>query len=429
MASGRDCILCAMKNRFAAPLALLVALSTSYVALAQRKVELMPGPAGIPVAPKGLWPNGTGKKLPTTPMVFDTAEGQKIKVVVVTKALAFPWSMAFLPGGDVLVTEREGRLRIIRKGVLDPKPIPGGPVARNLGVSGEPGAVHGYMDLALHPDFATNHYVYLTYTKPVDDKTQTVAIARMKLENNAITETKDILTGNLGTSKIAFGKDGKLYVTSVAVGGNNAQRLDNLEGKVLRLNDDGTAPADNPFVGRNRAAGARPEVYTLGHRSSLGLALHPATGEMWLNENGPNGGDEINILKPGANYGWPLVSYGRQYPGPWQNGKAAGHEGFEVPVVFWMPSIAVSGMAFYTGDKLPMWKGDVFVGALRMGEIPGTGHVERIVFNEKMEEMRREILLYGLGQRIRDVRQSPDGYIYLCTDMQEGAVLRIEPAQ
>src|SRR6185295_19471439 len=171
----------AMKNSLFASVAVIVALSTSYAALAQRKVELMPGPAGIPVAPRGLWPNGTGRKLPTTPMVFDTAEGQKIKVVVVTKALAFPWSMAFLPGGDILVTEREGRLRMIRKGVLDPKPIAGGPAARNLGVSGEPGAVHGYMDLALHPDFATNHYVYLTYTKPVDEKTQTTAIARMKL--------------------------------------------------------------------------------------------------------------------------------------------------------------------------------------------------------------------------------------------------------
>ena len=404
-------------------------LAGSAVGLAQRKVELIPGLGGIPVAPKGLWPNGTGKKLPTTPMVFDTAEGQKIKVVVVTKALAFPWSMAFLPGGDILVTEREGRLRIIRKGVLDPKPIAGGPMARNLGISGEPGAVHGYMDLALHPDFATNHYVYLTYTKPIDDKKQTTAIARMKFENGAITETKDIFTADLGTSKIAFGKDGKLYVTSVAVGGNDAQDLSKLGGKVLRLNDDGSVPADNPFTKRNPAAGARPEVYTLGHRSSLGLALHPTSGEMWLNENGPNGGDEINILKPGANYGWPLVSYGRSYPGPWQNGHAAGHDGFEVPVVFWMPSIAVSGMAFYTGDKLPLWKGDVFVGALRMGEIPGTGHIQRIVFNEKMEEMRRETLLYGLGQRIRDVRQSPDGYIYLCTDMQEGSVLRIEPAQ
>ena len=415
------------KNRWTAPLAVMLAVAAgSYVGVAQRKVELIPGNSGIPVAPRGLWPNGTGKKLPTTPMIYDTAEGQKIRVVVVTKALAFPWSMAFLPNGDILVTEREGRLRLIHNGALNPKPVSGGPVGRNLGVSGEPGAVHGYMDLALYPNFAVNHYVYLTYTKPIDDKRQTTAIARMRFENNTIVETTDIYTADLGTSKIAFGKDGKLYVTSVAVGGNTAQDLKNVGGKVLRLNDDGSVPKDNPFVGK--AAGAKPEVYTLGHRSSLGLALHPVTGDMWLNENGPNGGDEINILKPGANYGWPIVSYGRSYPGPWQNGKAAGHEGFEVPVVFWMPSIAVSGMAFYTGDKLPKWKGDVFVGSLRTGEIPGTGHVERLLFNENMEEMRREYLLWDLGQRIRDVRQSPDGYLYVCTDMQEGSVLRIEPA-
>ena len=417
-----------MKTRWIAPLALLLAVTAgSYVTLAQRKVELMPGNSGVPVAPKGLWPNGTGKKLPASPMVFDTAEGQKIRVVVVTKALAFPWSMAWLPNGDMLVTEREGRLRVIRNGVLDPKAVAGAPVARNLGISGEPGAVHGYMDLALHPDFATNHYIYLTYTKATGEKTQVTAIARMKFENNQVTETRDVFSGDIGTARIAFGRDGKLYVTTVAVGGDAAQRLDSLGGKVLRLNDDGSVPQDNPFA--KNPANAKKEIYTLGHRSSLGLAVHPGTGVMWLNENGPNGGDEINILKPGANYGWPLVSYGRAYPGPWQNGKAAGHEGFEIPIVYWMPSIAVSGMAFYTGDKLPKWKGDVFVGALRLGEIPGTGHVERIVFNENMEEMRREMLLYGLGQRIRDVRQGPDGYIYICTDMQEGAVMRIEPAQ
>ena len=195
-------------------------------------------------------------------------------------------------------------------------------------------------------------------------------------------------------------------------------------GKVLRIKDDGSIPTDNPFAGK---AGAKPEVYTLGHRSSLGLAMHPGTGEMWLNENGPNGGDEINILKPGANYGWPLVSYGRTYTGPWQ-GERPGHAGFEPPLVYWMPSIAVSGMAFYTGDRFPKWKGDVFVGSLRTGEIPGTGHLERILFNEKMEELRRESLLVELHQRIRDVRQGPDGLLYLMTDSNPGAMLRIEPA-
>ncbi len=416
-----------MKIRWAAPLALLlVATAGLQVGSGQQKVPMMPGGLGIPMAPRGLWPNGTGRKLPTTPMIYDTAEGQKIRVVIVTKALAFPWSLAFTPSGDILVTEREGRLRLIHNGVLDPMPIGGGPVARNLGVSGEPGAVHGYMDIALHPNFASNHLVYISYTKPIDAKTQTVAIARGRLEGHALMDTKDVYVGDLGTSKIAFGKDGMLYVTSVAVGGNDAQEIGKVGGKVLRLKDDGSIPGDNPFV---KQAGAKPEVYTLGHRSSLGLAVNPTTGDMWLNENGPNGGDEINILKPGANYGWPIVSYVRSYPGPWQSGKIPTHEGFEAPIVYWMPSIAVSGMAFYTGDKLPKWKGDVFVGSLRTGEIPGTGHLERILFNEKMEELRRESLLTNLGQRIRDVRQSPDGYLYVITDMQEGAVLRIEPAQ
>ena len=181
---------------------------------------------------------------------------------------------------------------------------------------------------------------------------------------------------------------------------------------------------DNPFVGK---AGYKPEVYTLGHRSSLGLAAHPSNGQMWQTENGPNGGDEINVLKAGANYGWPTVSYGRQYPGPFQS-ERPGHAGFEPPVVIWVPSIATSGLAFYTGDKLPKWKGDVFVGALRTGEIPGTGHIERILFNEKMEELRRESLLGDLRQRIRDVRQGPDGLLYVLTDEKEGALLRIEPA-
>ena len=213
-----------------------------------------------------------------------------------------------------------------------------------------------------------------------------------------------------------------LYLTTT---GKDPQDPNTLGGKVLRLRDDGSVPPDNPFVGQ---AGHRPEVYTLGHRSALGLALNPGTGEMWQNENGPNGGDEINILKPGRNYGWPLVSYGRTYQGPWQV-SPPGHVGFEAPVVIWVPAIAVSGMTFYTGDKFPKWKGDVFVGSLRTGEIPGTGHLERILFNEKMEELRREALLREFRQRIRDVRQGPDGLLYVLTDEKEGAVLRIEPAE
>jgi glucose/arabinose dehydrogenase len=225
---------------------------------------------------------------------------------------------------------------------------------------------------------------------------------------------------------MAFGRDGKLYVSTFgnAGDGSAAQNPMSHAGKVLRLNDDGTVPADNPFSGKQ---GYKPEIYTLGHRSTEGLIVHPVTGELWESEQGPNGGDEINILKPGANYGWPLVSTGRSYPGPWQS-KGFSREGFEDPIVYWMPSIATSGLAIYTGDELPNWKNNAFVGGMRMGEIPGTGHLERIRFNDNWEELRREMLLVDLRQRIRDVRQGPDGLLYLLTDEDAGAILRIEPA-
>ena len=384
---------------------------------AQQKV---PFENNIPVAPEGI----PHRPLPSTPMVFDTAEGQRIRVVVFTRGLEYPWSLAFLPDGNMLVTERAGRLRLIRNGVLDSQPIAGAPASYWTGESGLPGAVHGFMDVTLHPHFAQNRLVYLTYTKPLSDTLRTLAVARGRLDGHALTEVHDIFVANEDTgtsSRLAFGRDGKLFVTT---GGSEAQNLNSYSGKVLRLNDDGSIPPDNPFVGH---ANHKPEIYTLGHRNSIGLAVHPGTGEMWLNENGPNGGDEINILKPGANYGWPIVSYGRRYDGPWQSDRPR-HEGFEPPIVYWMPSIAVSGMAFYTGDRLPKWKGDVFVGSLRTGEIPRTGHLERILFNEKMEELRREALLVELRQRIRDVRQGPDDLLYLVTDEKQGAVIRIEPA-
>jgi glucose/arabinose dehydrogenase len=376
--------------------------------------QTVPFTNGIPLAPLGL----SGRKLPDKTPEFDTAEGQKIRVVIVTRALEYPWALAFLPDGTMLITERAGRLRAIRHGVLDPQPVAGGPASYWAGESGLPGAVHGYMDVALHPQFAQNQLIYLSYTKPLDEKRRTVAVARGRFDGRALTDVKDVWVGDqAGTSRIAFGRDGMLYITTTANFQipNDPQDPNSQGGKVLRLKDDGSIPSDNPFVGR---PGYKPEVYTLGHRSSLGLAVHPGTGEMWLNEN---------ILKPGLNYGWPLVSYGRTYTGSWQSARP-GHEGFEPPIVYWMPSIAVSGMAFYTGDKLPKWKGDVFVGALRTGEVPGTGHLERILFNEKMEELRRESLLTELRQRIREVRQGPDGYLYLLTDEKEGAVLRIEPA-
>jgi glucose/arabinose dehydrogenase len=399
-----------------------VAVAAGFVAFVAAPLgaqQNVPFQGGIPLAPTGL----ANKPLGAGPFVFDTGEGERIRVVVVARGMAFPFGAAWLPDGSMLVTERMGNLRIIRNGTLDPQPVAGVPVSYSAGVSGLPGAVHGLMDVVLHPRFADNRFVYINYTKPLDPKRRALAISRSVWDGKALTQTKDIFvaTEGTGTARMAFGRDGMLYV---ATSGADAQDPDTHGGKVLRLRDDGTAPPDNPFVKRT---GYRPEIYTMGHRNSLGLAMHPGTGEMWQNENGPNGGDEINIVKAGANYGWPFVSYGRTYPGPWQS-ERPGHPTFEPPIVYWMPSIAVSGMTFYTGDRFPKWKGDVFVGALRMGEIPGTGHVERILFNEKMEELRREMLLVELRQRIRDVRQGPDGLLYVLTDEKDGAVLRIEPA-
>jgi glucose/arabinose dehydrogenase len=372
---------------------------------------------GTPVAPTGIVvePLGPG------PFVYKTAEGQDIRVVVHARGLSHPWSAAWLPAGEMLVTERSGQLRIIRNGALDPQPIAGVPAVRAAGLS-------GLFDVVLHPQFAANRFVYLSYNKPVTEQQQGLGVARGVWNGRALTDVRDIFvtTDTASVSRLAFGRDGKLYVTTFgnAGDGSGAQNPMSLAGKVLRLNDDGSVPTDNPFSGK---AGYKPEIYTLGHRSTLGLAVHPGTGALWQNENGPNGGDEINVLKAGANYGWPLVSLGRTYPGPWQS-KGFSREGFEDPIVYWTPAIAVSGMAFYTGDKLAKWKGDVFVGAMRMGEIPGTGHLQRILFNENMEELRREMLLVDLQQRIRDVRQGPDGLLYVLTDEDDGAVLRIEPA-
>ncbi len=267
--------------------------------------------------------------------MYRTAEQQDVRVSVVARGLEYPYSLAFLPGGELLVTERPGRLRIIRNGVLDPRPIAGGPASRFAGKSGAIGAVHGYMSLVVHPRFAENHWIYFSYTKPLDDKRATVAVARARLEGGTMRDVRDVFVGdNLrGAASLAMTPDGMLWI---ATGGEGAQDPKSLTGKVLRLRDDGSVPPDNPFVGREDY---RPEIYTLGHRAALGLAVHPATHEVWLSEMGPNGGDEINILKPGRNYGWPLVSLGRTYPGPWQaKANQPTHEGFEPPVVYWMPA-------------------------------------------------------------------------------------------
>lgn len=364
-------------------------------------------------------------KLDAKSYVFDTAEQHKIRVVVVTKGLSHPWSMTWLPDGNMLVTERAGRLRVIRDGILDPKPFDGVPAVHAVRLS-------GLMDVILHPKYAENKRIYLTYTKDVGPNLVATTLATGIFDGKTLSNVHDIFVaqppwdgaGGSG-SRITFGPDGKIYMTTGASNGNGGQDPNSHMGKVLRLNDDGTAPKDNPFVGR---PGYKPEIFSMGHRNSLALVFNPMTGALWNNENGPNGGDEINIIQAGKNYGWPVVSFGRDYSGP-RISENPYREGMEMPLITWLPAIAPSGMAFYTSDKFPAWKGNVFVGAMRVGEIPGTGHLERLVINEKNEEVRRESMLTELRQRIRDVRQGPDGYLYLLTDEDDAALLRIEPAQ
>jgi aldose sugar dehydrogenase len=362
------------------------------------------------------------RPLPDKPFLVDSAEQRQIRVSVI-KGLSHPWSLTFLPGGEMLVTERPGRLRIVRNGVLDPKPIAGVPSVFAQ-------ALAGLMDIALHPKFSETQLVYLSFSKPMGGGAHTSALARGRLQGMALVDVREIFVadavgkGPAAGNPIVFGGDGYLYM---GVGGaldDVAQKTSSHFGKMVRLRDDGSVPPDNPFVGR---PGSRPEIYTLGHRNMLGLTVHPVTGAIWENENGPLGGDEVNILKPGANYGWPLLSYGRQYSGARVSNQTS-REGFVDPELIWVPSIAVSGMTFYTGDRFPNWKNNLFVGGLQFGGIRGTGQLQRIVFNEKWEESRREALFVELRQRIRNVRQGPDGLLYVLTDEDDGAILKLEPA-
>ncbi len=370
---------------------------------------------GLPVEPLG-----------DGPWEFATAEqGMRIKVSIVTRGLFHPWDMAFLPNGDILVTERRGQLRIIRDGVLDPDPIPGVPTVHAVRLS-------GLMDVELHPDFSENQFVYLTYTKNLNPDPLEVAttVARGRLVDNRLVGVEDILVadswpGNGGSaSRIAFGPDGYLYMTTGASNGNAAQDPSNLRGKILRLADDGSPAPGNPFEGRE---GYAPEVYSMGHRNSLGLAFHPVTGEPWNSEMGPNGGDEVNIIQPGANYGWPDISFGRSYEGPYQSA-LPWREGITLPVSYFVPGISPSGLSFYTGDRMPAWNSSVFIGGLRVGQIQGTGRLVRLFFDENGNERRRETLLTELSQRIRDIKDGPDGYLYLLTEENDAALLRVEPA-
>ena len=341
---------------------------------------------------------------------------------------------AFLPDGRILVTERVGSLRVIRDGRLEAAALAGVPEV----FTGQ--ALAGLMDVSLHPEFAQNRWVYLTYSQTTENGAA-VALARGRLDGAALIEVRDLFVSNTdgasaGAARTAWAADGHLFLSvGGAFGGRRMAAQDPAShvGKMLRLRDDGTAPDDNPFVGQD---GAAPEVYSLGHRNQMGLAIHPETGELWASEHAPQGGDEVNIIRPGVNYGWPVVSYSREYTGqriserPWQ-------EGFEQPEIVWIPSIGPSGLLFYTGDRFPAWQGDLFTGSLMTERIERTGHLERIRFNRRGLEQRRDWLLAPLRRRIRDVKEGPDGLIYVLTAGQflgmdpaqgEGAILRIEPA-
>jgi glucose/arabinose dehydrogenase len=320
----------------------------------------------------------------------------------------------------MLVTERPGRLRIVRGGTLDPEPVAGTPQVWATGQG-------GLLEVLPHPRFTENRWLYLTYSKPCAQGA-TTALLRGRFDGKALVDARDLFVAdncNTGNphfgSKLAFGRDGSLYMTVGERG--DRQRAQNPAihgGKVLRLTEEGAPAPGNPFLGR---AGYKPEIFTLGNRNPQGLAIHPDTGAVWANEHGPQGGDELNILVAGGNYGWPVASFGREY-GP--NGQPISpqpvKEGIQDPTLTWLPSIGISGMIFYTGDAFPQWKGHIFVGGLA-----GLA-LHRLAFNEKGGLLGREALLTEMAQRVRDVRQGPDGHIYVASDGTPGGILRIEPA-
>jgi aldose sugar dehydrogenase len=352
------------------------------------------------------------------------------RVVTVADGLEVPWSMAWLPNGDMLVTEaKAGRLRVIRDGVLQPEAISGVPEVFNMGQG-------GLFDVLPHPDFESNQLVYLSYSKPLGGRDSTTTVIRGRLANGALNDVEEIFVANArGAShfggRMAFDADGYLFVTlgdrqappSGDLEKHPAQDLSNHHGVIVRLNDDGTVPSDNPFVGQS---GAEPAIYSYGHRSPQGLAIHPETGVMLMTEHGPQGGDELNIVEPGNNYGWPVVGRGVNYGAGAPIHQTISQEGMENPIHFWVPSIAASGLAIYTGSRFPMWHGSVFAGGMA-GE-----QLARLTLSEDGSKViTEETLLPGIG-RVRDVRQGPDGLLYIAIEdrsRQPTAILRLEPAQ
>jgi glucose/arabinose dehydrogenase len=349
------------------------------------------------------------------------------RVVTIAEGLEHPWSIAFLPGGDMLITERPGRLRIVRQGQLLPDPVKGVPMVFAEGQG-------GLLDVVPHPNFADNRLLYLSYSKPDASGMQaTTAVARGRFAQDRLDNVEVIFEavsqgrGHYG-SRLAFDRDGFLFITvgerqapaSGDLERHPAQDLSNHHGTVVRLHDDGRVPADNPFVGQ---AGRRPEIWSYGHRNPQALAIHPETGDVWSTEHGPQGGDELNRIRPGLNYGWPVVGYGVNYGSGLAIHEGTLREGMEPPVHFWVPSIATSGLLIYSGDRFPQWRGNLFAGGLA-----GEQLVRLTMDGQRVKS--EETLVQGIG-RIRDVRQGPDGYIYLAIDNREGGltpVVRLEPA-
>ena len=363
------------------------------------------------------------------------AEGQEVfksahhdfRVVTVADGLVNPWSMAWLPGGDMLITERPGRLRIVRHGTLLPDPVAGVPEVFAQGQG-------GLFDVLPHPDFASNRLLYLSYARPKGEGS-TTAVVRGRFENDRFTDIEEIFEattegrGHYG-GRLAWDHDGFLFLTvgerqvpsTGDLEAHPAQDLSNHHGVTVRLHEDGRVPADNPFVGQ---AGARPEIWSYGHRNPQGLAVHPETGDVWLDEHGPQGGDELNLVQPGLNYGWPVIGYGVNYRSGSAIHAGTHREDIEPPTHFWIPSIATSGLMIYTGDRFPAWTGSFFVGGMAGQQLARlTPSVDR---PQRIEQ--EETLTYGIG-RVRDVRQGPDGYIYLAIEDRGGAptaVVRLEP--
>ena len=374
-------------------------------------------------------PAGRAGAMPTLLLVLACAApaAMAVKPVTVARGLSHPWGLAFLPGfeqdGRMLVTERDGRLRLVNtRGELGP-PIAGVPAVDARGQG-------GLLDVALDPRFSDNRWVYLSYAERSSGNRNSTAVARARLDatglNGQLSELQVIFrqapkyasTAHFG-SRLVFARDGRLFVT---LGDrysrrDDAQLLGNHHGKVVRVEPDGRVPADNPFVAR---AGALPEIWSLGHRNLQGAALHPQTGELWTHEHGPQGGDEVNVTLAGRNYGWPVITYGAEYGTGFKIGEGTARPGMEQPPVHWVPSIAPSGMAFLTSARYPGWQGNLFVGALR-GQM-----LVRLQLDGR-RVVAQERLLQDFGERIRDVRQAPDGWLYLLTDSNDGRIVRLEP--